>query len=288
MDSTNIKESIASPDTDTTVSWQVAFWAVFNIALNTFIQSPGTIPTLESVPGRIIRTSPWNCVVDALDIIITILINLTRGVHPARIGLAILAQRNLEPEFTTRASVWCLRLVALFLAVVPLIRLTAMQGIPYTTVCAWCYFTSWLSLEVVKALASYGQFRTVPALSYPPLSSRQMLFTASRLLQFLVPTMWVGWIFPCRDSKVPGPLLWLSAITMAPIGAIPGEYFWPVFPEVIPRTIRSAMRKMGVNNLAVVEESYLAATFVVSSVLYYTAQYDPTETYKPGWIKVLG
>ena len=83
------------------VSWRSSYWALFGLALNTFIQSPGTVLAFPEQSGRCLRTSPIICIVDTALILFQYLALRRLGRNHVDTSRLIIRKRFLENEFQT-------------------------------------------------------------------------------------------------------------------------------------------------------------------------------------------
>ncbi|MCJ1443712.1 MAG: hypothetical protein MMC23_004212 [Stictis urceolatum] len=174
------------------VSWQTAFWALFTLALNTFIQDPCTNSSISTESylassRRVLRLSPIFCLLDTLRLGFYIITGLWLRL-PLRQTIRLIAKREIvsvvvdtssdDTEEVTRTTGppqgpdgldhrWILRALLGFGALLQLIKLLGLRGVPWTQAWGMAYFISYLQVEIVQWVASrnHDHFAVAPSQS---------------------------------------------------------------------------------------------------------------------------
>ena len=135
------------------VSWRSAYWALVGLALNTFVQSPGTVLAFPEQSGRSLRTSPIICIVDTILILFKYLAFRRLGMNHVDTARFIIRKRFSERELQDTAGrperTWFFKTVILFGALSQAIKLLGMRGIIATQVIGMVYFVSYAAIEVL-------------------------------------------------------------------------------------------------------------------------------------------
>ena len=170
---------------DSTVSWQSAFWGLFLPAINTFVQDAGIASNPIVGARQILRLSPFICIVDAVWILYTFAalwnwhhVNPTKLREKvvkirsdlAKIATEVLRRQGLETQEKDKMPLY-VRMLLAFTAFTQMVKLSGMQGIPFTVFCAWCYFVGYLVIEVMRGLAANDIESTPQEASQPSLWS---------------------------------------------------------------------------------------------------------------------
>ena len=147
------------------VTWQCAYWALVPIAINTMTQPSGKVLGFPSSYGLSLRSSPIVCACDTL-YIIAAFIHQTIGHGSTRVAArVILKQRFSDAANDSESGSFAqfqrntvVRLVLFILsALLGIIKLYGMRGVPWTKAWAGMYWSSFLVLEVVGFLAGKGR-----------------------------------------------------------------------------------------------------------------------------------
>ncbi|MCJ1384187.1 hypothetical protein MMC17_007303 [Xylographa soralifera] len=141
-----------------TVSAQSAFWAVIALALNTACQPTGSILASPAAHSRALRTSPAICVADAIVTLSTFLALLVQRHGVRDSARAVLYWRfhanGAEPEEEAKIEQgWFRGLVFLFGALPQMIKVSGLQGIPWTQALCSAYLAPFAVVELLVYLA---------------------------------------------------------------------------------------------------------------------------------------
>ena len=172
------------------VTWQCAYWTLAPIAINTMTQPSGKVLGFPSSYGLSLRSSPIVCACDTL-YIIAAFIHQTIGLGSPDVAVRVIMQERFgdassdseSGSFAQFQRNTVVRLVLFILsALLGIIKLYGMQGVPWTKAWAGMYWISFLVLEVFGFLAGkdrLGQAATWisqrfgrPALSVRPYQPR--------------------------------------------------------------------------------------------------------------------
>jgi hypothetical protein len=138
-----------------TVHWQSAFWALVAIALNSCLQDTGEICGIEAKLGLLVKSSPVFCAFDSVIVWGQILYYITRV--PPREALRIVAksreQHNPDAEEESKStSVIIGRWILLVLAVLQGLKLYALRGIPWTQAFGTLYLFSYATNAILNVM----------------------------------------------------------------------------------------------------------------------------------------
>ncbi|OBT53115.1 hypothetical protein VE04_08446 [Pseudogymnoascus sp. 24MN13] len=166
--------SISSDNSTNQVSWQTAFFGLVPLALNAMTQPSSLDFNLpESSLLFAARSSPFICVADALEVLISLCFYIYQegSIYEAarlvnwRIARARLGSGVLELE-ASAVEKHPKTFIFLFLAtLLPAVKYLGMQGLHWTKVWAGIYICSYVVLAIVRALAPKGWRKWPPQIA---------------------------------------------------------------------------------------------------------------------------
>ncbi|KAE8365862.1 hypothetical protein BDV27DRAFT_126149 [Aspergillus caelatus] len=178
------------------VSWQSAFWALVPLALVTMFQPSGRVCGFHPRLRTYLRGSPFICAADSLAILFRFAIYWISGRSPSLAAQMILSIRfsaidnaEDEPSETIREleKLTIIRWLGFLIgSLSQALKLTAMQGIPWTRSWGYCYLTSFVIIELLSLRA--------PFVEDPPTAEPQPVISEGiqRLLSFV--ERWLGYL----------------------------------------------------------------------------------------------
>ncbi|KAE8140986.1 hypothetical protein BDV38DRAFT_218478 [Aspergillus pseudotamarii] len=183
-------------DPSSQVSWQSAFWALVPLALVTMFQPSGRVCGLHPRLRTYLRGSPFICAADSLAILFRFATYWISGRSPSLAAQMILSIRfsaidnaEDEPSETVRdlEKLTIIRWVGFLIgSFSQALKLTAMQGIPWTRSWGYCYLTSFVVIELLNLLAHVVE--DLPTAELQPGISEEI----QRLLSFV--ERWLGYL----------------------------------------------------------------------------------------------
>jgi hypothetical protein len=134
------------------VSWQTVFWALLAIAVNTCLQDCGSILGLDRNLGLLIRSSPCFCLMDSLIIFGQLMYYAIK--HPSQSSIRSVAsvRKQFRPHDGKQLTLlWLIGKFLLLLGTATqAVKLFALQGLPWTQVCAAAYLLSYVANAVLN------------------------------------------------------------------------------------------------------------------------------------------
>ncbi|KAL4896499.1 hypothetical protein BDV59DRAFT_170798 [Aspergillus ambiguus] len=231
------------------VSWQSAFWALVPLALVTMLQPSGRVCSFHPRLRTYLRGSPFVCAADGLAILFRFAIYWVSGrssclAAQMTLSIRFSATDNAEDELseTVRGleKLTIVRWLGFFIgSLSQALKLTAMQGIPWTKSWGYCYLTSFVIIEVLSLLAPFVE--DLPTAELQPVISEEI----QRLLSLV--EQWLGylaisahiaflvWAMPCwgetlctveKETSRPFQALSLMAFSFSVLGAYTVPKMW--------------------------------------------------------------